>query len=205
MKFFKKTKIDNSLDLEATMVTLPKSGKDKTIAQIVNDADEHEMHKNDDMAKMEHKVKLHDGTTCNVGELIEKHKTINEEHEALKKKYDEMEKEPDLHTEKESVDVEGDKHNDDDDSEGKQNDDESEKDKHKNEDGDEEARKKALELAKHEEKEIAAKKKNALDAEKKKNFESLKNAHLDAQQESARIVLSEDMVARGKSRYGSGK
>ena len=39
LNFFKKTKVENSTDLENTVVTLPKSGKDMTIAQIVNDHD----------------------------------------------------------------------------------------------------------------------------------------------------------------------
>lgn len=188
LSLFKKQKVENSTDFEGMSVTLPKSGKEKTLVQLVNEADEKELKKNDDMADMGHKVKLHDDSMCNVGELLEKHKALHDAHEALKAEHEELkakhneeEHEEDLHVEETPVDVEGDKHNED----------------------DEEAKKKALELAEHEEKEIeAAKKKNAADL-KKKNFQTLKNAPKTVNEEVARVELSEDQVARGKARYGS--
>jgi hypothetical protein len=186
--FFKREKVENSADLESMSITLPKSGKEKTITQIINDADEAEMKKNDEMANgveadPSHKVKLHDGSMCNVGELVEKHKALNEEHkklqdahEELKKAHDALEKEHGLSEVEEKVDVEGDKHNVE----------------------DEEAKKKALELAEHEEKEI-------VEAKKKNNFDKLKNAPKLVNEECAKVELSEDQVARGRVRYGSGK
>ena len=56
--FFKKTKVDNASDFEALSVVLPKSGKEMTIAQIVNEMDEHHMKKHDDA--MKHDAKHHD-------------------------------------------------------------------------------------------------------------------------------------------------
>ena len=70
------------------------------------------------------------------------------------------------------------------------------------------AKKKAEELVEHEEKEMKNKKmKNELEAAKKKqNFESLKNAPLEAMQNETirndNYVI--DKLSLGKSRYGSG-
>lgn len=74
---------------------------------------------------------------------------------------------------------------------------------------DEEAKKKALELAAHEEKELAEKKANEAKAaeEKKQNdlkhFESLKNAQDGMKVPMVKVDLSMDKVARGQKRYGS--
>jgi hypothetical protein len=189
-KLFKRTKVENAIDVEGMSVVLPKSGKEVTISQLVNEMDEHEeKKKNGQQADPSHMVKLHDGSTCNVGELLAKHKAMHDELEALKgKKEDEIESEEDVETESEDVEVEGDKSNDE----------------------DEAAKKKALELAEHEEKEIdAAKKKNALEitkkkVEAKKKADALRNAHLrDAAGEVVTVEFSGDQVERGKSRYGS--
>ena len=73
-----------------------------------------------------------------------------------------------------------------------------EEDKKEDSSDDEEAKKKALAIAEHEDKEIEAEKES-----KKNNFDKLKNAH--GFEQSTKVDLSEDKVARGKSRYGSGK
>jgi len=189
---FKKSKIENSLDLENTSVLLPKSKKEKTLVQIINEADEKEVKGNEGLADPSHKVKLHDGSYCNVAELVEKHKAMHDELEAMKEKKDgKDEDEAEVDMKEKPVEVEGDKHNDE-----EMDNDESD---------DEGAKKKALELAEHEEKEIeAAKKKNEAD-KKKKNFEKLKNANLKAPTETARVELSVDKVQRGIAKYGSGK
>jgi hypothetical protein len=104
--------------------------------------------------------------------------------------------------------------------------------KPKQDESDEEAKKKALELAAHEEGEIEAKKKSSIsedeekkknadkaaedekkknadkaaDEEKKKNalhFEALKNANMEPIVEEAVFEMMADKIARGKSRYGS--
>lgn len=202
LSFFKKQKVENAADFESMCVTLPKSGKEKTLLQIINEADEHEEKKKENMADHKAMVKLHDDSMCNVAELVEKHKAMHDElmalkkeHEALKaKKHDdddedmhnddeEIEHESEIEMKKKAVEVEGDKHNDDDEDMG-----------------DEEAKKKALELAEHEEKEIEMKKKkNSM-----KHFEALKNAH--KQKDVVQVIeLDEDKIARGRARYGSGK
>ena len=177
--FFKKDRVENGADLEAMSVTLPRSGKEKSITQLINEADEHEMKKNDDMqeAHPEHKVKLHDGSMCNVAELVAKHKELHENCMSLKKENEELKK---MNDEKDP------KHND-----------EMPKDGEKKEnDEDEAAKKKALELAAHEEKEIEA-------AKKKNNLDKLKNAPTRVPAEDVAVVeLAEDQVARGRARYG---
>lgn len=184
---FKRTKVENSVDLEGMSVLLPKSKKEMTIEELVNGMDA--IQNMDGYANNDHMVKIHDGSEMKVGELVSKHKAMCDELEALKsKKKDEVMEEQDVVTEGEGVDVESDVENTE----------------------DEEAKKKALQLAEHEEKEIEeAKKKNAADVEKKKleakkKADALKNAHTRADgEEEAVVEFSEDRVARGKARYGS--
>lgn len=191
-KLFKRTKVENAIDIEVMSVVLPKSGKEVSIQKLVNDADEKEVDKNAGMADLSHKVKMHDGAHCTVGELVEKHKALNDELEAMKGKKEDADPEIEEGTE-EVGDRGGDKSLD--------NDDMPE---------DEDAKKKALELAEHEEKEIeAAKKKNTADATAKKEAakkkaEALKNANTRSlEEETVAVEFSGDQVARGKSRYGS--
>lgn len=192
--FFKKTKVENSADLEVMSVILPVSKVEKTLTQIINEADEMEMKAKEEepMANAEHHVM--------VGE---KKMKINE----LVKKYQEMmakNEEKDAHEKAETPAEEKKEHP------AKANEEKEEKDEekkeihvdidsHKEENmSDEEAKKKAMELAKHEEDEMAEKK------EKKQNhFEALKNAETTAMTKFDKIELSEDRVARGKVRYGS--
>lgn len=186
LSLFKKAKVDNSADFESMSVTLPKSGKEKTLIQLVNEADEMEekMKKND--ADPKAMVKLHDGSVCNVAELVEKHKALHDEHEAMKAKMvDSTEMEEDLAPTETPVEVEGDMANTEEE-EGQK-------------DGGEPLPKKD---------ESKEKKMNAeTKEEKQKRFENLKNAHINPpKKEEIEIVdFSGDQVARGKARYGSGK
>ncbi len=185
-KLFKKTKVENELDLQGMSVVLPKSKKEVTLEKLVNDADDMAEKEKDGkapMANMDHMVKLHDGSDMKVGDLVAKHKAMADELEEMKKSNDEEIDDG----EKDVGDRGGDKSLD-------------------NDEDDEEAKKKALELAEHEDKEIeAAKKKNAADkAAAKEKAERLKNAHLRAREEEVVAVeFSGDMVARGVKRYGS--
>lgn len=196
LNFFKRSKVENTIDPELCVI-LPKSGKEMTITQLVNDADMKEADKNSGLADMSHKVKMHDGSYCNVGELLEKHKAMCDELATMKEtKKDSEEKESDLSTEGEDVESESSPEMKDDmgeDSSGSLEDSED----------DEEAKKKALQLAEHEEKEIqAAKKKN----EAKVKAERLKNANLRSnilENEAPTLEMSADRVARGRARYGS--
>lgn len=180
LNFFKRSKVENAIDPD-TCVVLPKSGKEKTLTQIVNDADEMAMM--DGMADVAGKVKLHDGSMCNVGELVEKHKAMCDELEGLKgKKEDEMEKEEDVEVKASPVDVEGDKKNAD-------------------EEAAEMAKKKEADEAKE------AKKQNDLEAKAaaKAKADKVRNAHLSEKTPPVAVELSMDRVARGKAFYGSDK
>lgn len=180
LKFWKRQAVENGADLEGMTVVLPKSKKEVTISELVIRNDEIEMKKDEpQMANGDHHVMVGEHK-MKVNELVAKHMQACNELAELKKKHP----------------VE-------------------------NMEADEEAKKKALELAAHEEAEMAAAKKNKEDeeaAEKKKNeekakeeekkknaahFEALKNAEKTAVVPEVRVDLSEDKVARGKTRYGS--
>jgi len=218
LKFFKKATVENAID-ESMSVVLPKSGREVTILQLVNEADRvtnedppppppmppldpkgvaslAKAFGNEGLADPAHKVKLHDGSYCNVAELVDKHKAMSEEMEKMKskkedsedqdKEYEDKEKETeDLGKNAEGKDMpHGDAESDVAGGEAKKN----------KEDED----KKALMLKEHEEKEVKeAKAKNA-----KEKAEKLRNAHLQVD-EVAHIDLSADKVARGIKRYGS--
>lgn len=173
LNIFKKTKAEN--DMEGLIISLPKSKKEMTLEQIVNAMDEMEEKKKDmnsGLADMDHKVKMHDGSYMNVGELMEKHKAMCDELESMKsKKEDEMEKESDVETKKEGV--------------------ESESVKAENED-------EGMKLKEEKDKAVEdAKKKNA-----KEKADKLRNAGPGKQQEQvARVEFAQDQVARGKERY----
>lgn len=177
--FFKKTKVENSTDLEGMSVQLPKSKLEVPIAKLVNDADEAEMKKNDDkMADEKHHVMVGE-EKMNVLDLVKKYQDCKNELEEMKKKDDDEDEDKKNEEEKE-VEHKEDKKNDDE---------ESEEDK----DLDEEA------LKKEKEEEIA-KKKN----EKEKRFNEMANAHKVANtQERATLLTSMDRVAIGRAKYGS--
>lgn len=174
LKFFSKKSVENSADLETMSVLLPKSKKEKTIAQLVNESDDSNMP--DHMANGEHKVQVGE-EKMTVNDLVQKHLECMNELSVLKKP---------VESEKSDGDVAPVKQNE-----------ESEEEKEK---------KKNAEAAAEEEK-----KKNAEEAEKaekaKKNalFETLKNAPSNADTIRPVVELSEDRVARGKSRYGAQK
>lgn len=193
--FFKKTKVENSLDLEIMSVMLPRSKSEVNIAKLINDADEAEMHKDEPkMAHPDHHVEVH-GEKMPVHELINRYKDAMESMEEMKKHH------------KDDDDSEM-KHDDDDDSmdPSEYNDDEeqdmeySEKKVPESED-DKRADKKALVLEKEEEAEVKdAKKKNAA-----AKASRLRNAHHVAQISETTISLMSDQIARGKQLFGSGK
>lgn len=162
LKFFKREKVENSADLEAMVVTLPKSKVEMSITQLVNEMDE--IMENEDepvMANGEHKVKVGE-EEMTVNQLVEKYNGMCAEKKNM---------------------------------------------------GDEEAKKKALDLAAHEDEEmkknedepVEEKKENQEEKEEKKensHFETLKNAP-KAVNGFNRIETSDEKVARGKKKYGS--
>jgi hypothetical protein len=184
--FFKKSKIENGADFDEMSVILPKSKKEKTLAQVINESDEMEMNAKEEqpMCNMEHYVN-YGGKKMKLNEIMSMLEGMTKKQEAEKKPEMEEKKEEAAKNEEKEIHVDIDSH----------------KGKEKMEDAmsDEEAKKKALALAEHEEKEIEEEKK-----EKKSNhFDILKNAELDAITSEKAIELSADKVARGKARYGS--
>lgn len=78
LKLFKRTKVENSaaVDLEGTIVELPKSKKEYTLLQIVNKADDHEMQAG--MAHPDHLVDLGEGKKMTVKDLSNAYKAMCE-------------------------------------------------------------------------------------------------------------------------------
>lgn len=179
-KLFKRTKVENSTaELEGSHVILPKSGREISIEKLVNEMDEYEEKKksNEVMAEMGHKVKLHDGSMCNVSELLEKHKAMHDELKAMK---------------------EGDEHGDKDDP--KENEEGEDEEAKKKALGLAEHEEKEIEEAKKKNDLESAKKKK----EAKEKADKLRNAGPKLVENEGTVVeFSEDQVARGKSRYGS--
>ena len=180
LSFFKKEKVSNA-DLESMSVTLPKSKVEKTITQLVNEADEHyekELSKDPKapaMANGDHHVMVGE-EKMSVNALVEKHMAACNELKELKEKMevdkpDEDGGEKKAEADKKAADLTE-----------KKNEEEAVMDVKK----------------KNEEKEAAEKKQNAL-----KHFNSLKDAPLAAFEKPSMVDLPEDKVARGKSRYGS--
>lgn len=179
LDLWKRTKVDNSADLEGVSLMLPKSKREMTITQLVNEMDEHEEKKKANVADMGGMVKLHDSSECSVADLVAKHKNMSEEHGKMKKMYDAMVEQHGLP--QEGLEVDAVDHPTD--------------DVQLNAD-DEEA---AAEKKKKEDEE-----KKAND---KKHFDALKNARPknEPQLQTAVVELTSDMVQRGKQRYGSKK
>jgi len=198
LQLWKRAKVENSADLADMSVLLPKSNREVTIITLVNEADDAEMKKKEpQMANGEHMVDCY-GSKMSVNELVEAHKKLKDEMESLKaKKVDEM----------------GDEG-------GEPGDDGDEMPNAEEPGEDEAAKKKALELAEHEEKEIVeAKEKDKTQnarpvgdkrtAEKKaadkEKADRLRVANTRDRQDEPTLMLSEDRIARGKARYGSSR
>lgn len=80
LTFFKRAKVENALDLEETMVQLPKSKREISIAQLVNEADEHEKKKEEpQMANDDHQVEVGD-KKMKVSELKDAYNALVEKH-----------------------------------------------------------------------------------------------------------------------------
>lgn len=188
LNFFKKAKVENA-DLETTMVVLPKSKHEFTIAQLVNEMDDYRLTmKEPQMANGDHHVMVGE-KKMTVNELINSYMDMckNAEGKEVEEKQNDEEADADDDAiEKEKQSAVGDK--------AEKVKEKVEEVKEKKEDSDDEASE-----------EIEApvgKKKNS-----KANLEALKNADKVAMREELNNVpfadLSDDKVIRGKSRYGS--
>lgn len=181
LKLFKRTKVENSVDIEGMVVVLEKSGREVELKKLVNEADEREVAKGKPVeAASAHIVNMGEGKEkMTVGDLVSKHQAMCDELEAYKKSNVDMGGEE---AAEEGGDADHELENADDDG------DEDDK-KKKKENEDKESEKK--------EKEKKDKKENAA-----KKAAALRNAQNDSEEAPA-VDFSEDKVARGKSRYGS--
>ena len=182
--FFKRTKVENSMDLESMLVVLPKSKREVSIEKLINEADEHEMEDKkkdaDEHEKMAHPDHMVDcnGEKMTVNDMMEKYKDAMYALSKRKEDAEEHEK---------SMDP------------AEMNDDDEMMDADDAAPEEDKAKKTALKLAEDDEKEI--------EMEKRKNAqikaERLRNAHKNAPAEVKKISLSMDKVARGRQLYGS--
>jgi hypothetical protein len=183
LHIFKKEKVENSADLENTMVTLPRSGKDMSITELVKNADEEEMKKGEE--------KMANGT--DMVECSGKKMSVNE----LKEMYENMCKKSKNDDGKMAEESKSDALGNEDDDEKKHENMDDEKD-HKN---DESAKEKSMENEDEEEKKTENKGKKSKNSSGG-NFEALKNAP-QSQPQKLSNGFGFDGVSRGKSRYGS--
>lgn len=173
LKFWNRKAVESTVDFENTFVSLPKTNKEYSILQLVNAMDEMEEKKKENNADHSAMVKLHDGTMCNVGELVEKYKSMCEKKEGMENEEVETES---LDLDDSSVDVEGNYENEDDaEAEGT----EDKKDKMKNVKSNKEN------------------KNNYFDSIKNAP-NNTRNSKMDLRV----IETPQDQVARGKARYG---
>jgi hypothetical protein len=225
LKFFNRKPVENAVDIENTIVELPKSKKEISIAQLVND---HDTFLNmQGYANGDHMVKVNDKDEMSVNDLLKAYHSKCAENEKLNAKGEdggepgkgeddlnpgdvkenEVQSEDDMGEHEEDGDpsldnAEGDGEGDRDDNGDKSLDnveDEDGGEGKKDRPGKDAFEKKSA--TKNAADKAAAKK----IADAKARAARLKNAHLNSRDnmEEARIDLSEDQVARGKSRYGS--
>lgn len=180
-KFFKKAKVENSLDIESTIVELPKSKKEFSIAELITQADT--IQNLAGYASDEHMVKMDSGEEMSVADMKKKHMDMCNELASMKKDAisedggepgkgaddEEMNSEESVDEDMKTV---GDRGGD---------------ASLENEEEDEDMKKKA------------DMKKNEI----KKKVSAFKNAGPKYQPEPQKIILSSDKLALGKSRYGS--
>jgi hypothetical protein len=195
LQFFKRKteKLENSAELAETMVTLPKSKVEKTIVQLVNEADAAiEAAKAPRMANDEDMYMM-GNDKMSVGDMAKKFNAMKDELDKLKANA--------------GGDDAGDEHAD---VESLDNGDElpiEEGKKEKKPEATKNAKGKVTKVeneADEEESEEEASEREAQAAKGKENFNKLANAHkVAAQQETAKVEIMADQVARGKARYGS--
>lgn len=180
LNLWKRAKVENAIDLEATMVQLPKSKREVSLATLVNEMDEHEKKKDEpQMANDDHHVEV-GGSKMKVSELKDCYNALKDEHEKMKSEK----------KENEELGSEG--------SEDPGNDDEAME--NKDDDGDEDD-KKSKAMAVEKEKEVSAeKKKNA--AEKAERLRNASKTQFE-EPDGPTTFSPFEKVNRGKAKYGS--
>lgn len=187
LNLFKRSKVENSADLENTLVLLPKSKVEMTIVQLANEMDDYrlKMALPEQMANGDHGVMVGE-SRMSVNDLVKKHMEMCNEMDDMKKKNSEADMDADM---------------------------DKVEDSKKNDESEDEMKKKALDEAKMKESDEV--KKNEADkakilADKKAleqaNFDVLKNAPMSVIKDvPTKVDLSMDKTARGIKRYGSQK
>lgn len=207
LNIFKRTKVENSVDLDGMIVELPKSKKEMPLTKVVEEMDK--IMNMNGYANGDHMVKVGDKDEMSVNDLVKKHLEMSNELSDMKKNAagddgGEPGKGEGADDDEESVDNDdgngdvGDRGGD----ESLDNEDDEDDDSMDNADDDEDAddKKKKENKMKNDIKAAADKKRLA-----KEKALRLKNAHLrDQDEEAVAISLPADQVARGKSLYGSG-
>lgn len=192
LNIFKRTKVENSVDLDGMVVELPKSKQEISLTKMVDEYDK--IMNMNGYANGDHMVKVGDKDEMSVNDLVKKHLEMANELEGMKAKNAEGEhggepgtEDDDLEndTEKDIVEA-GEK-----DVDGRGGD----KSVENEDDGDEDDKKvKKNAMSVSEAKQVLAREK-AL---------RLKNANASYRDEEiATVSLPRDQVARGKARYGS--
>lgn len=186
--FFKRSKVENSIDLESMSVELPLSKVEVTLSHLINEADKEEMEKEKPKIAEDHHLVNVAGETMSVGELVQKHAKMCDEMEEMKKpKEEEGKDEPES---KKS----------DSDSDSKDDDKSKEKPAEKSDSDKDDSSSKKIEMDDQEKKKNEAETIQAL--EDKKKADALRNA---ADKVIATVgtkaVLTTDAVALGKKLF----
>ena len=195
LNIFKRTKVENSVDLDGLVVELPKSKKEVLLTKAVEMADTFQ--NMNGYANGDHMVKVGDKDEYSVNDLVKKHIDLANEFEAYKTK-NEAASDEDIEADDEDPAVEN---SEADVTEGMEEVGDRGGDEHLNDDQDgEDDEPPKKDKVKNEIKAAAAKK-----AAIKAKAERLKNANLrEPVEEVQPLGLPQDQVARGKSLYDSG-
>lgn len=198
LNIFKRTKVENSLDLDGMMVELPKSKQEMSLTKVVEAYDT--ILNMNGYANGDHMVKVGE-EEHSVNDLVKKHMNLVKEMEGMKAKNAEMDEKSEGEELDDEILSDDDVQNDDDESVDNDSSDQIETFGEKSVDG----RGGDQHLPNPQEDKFDKEKKvrNAKKAARIK-AERLKNAHLNAREEEAAFIsLPKDQVARGKARYGS--
>lgn len=208
LKIFTRKEADNAKELAGMSVLLPKCGKEVTIEKLVNEADEREGKGME--ASPDHVVKMKDGSSMSVKDMMARHESLEKEHnelkekhEALQEEHNELVKEMDLSAGSQEVDSESV-----DEADRQDEDQRHAADKKENESEEEDQEEKPEKKDKKQNAKTAAEKlKDERLSKAREKAQRLANAHKAAFQrdEEGALLVGADLVERGKALYGSGK
>lgn len=196
-KLFKRTKVENSIDIEGMIIELPISKKEMSLTKVINAYDA--ILNMNGYANDEHMVKVNDKEEMSVKDLVKAHQEKCNELDEMKKKNDgdgdddgdpSMDNDSEAEIEESGMEDVGDRggdvHLNEEDEDAEDDKEDKKADKKKN--------KMKNEMSLVEARKVLAREKAS----------RLKNAHIrDRDEEVAVVSLPQDQVARGKARYGS--